>query len=225
MNYLMFSNPFPKKEEDQLSAFIYPIIETVVLYAPDYIEPIDFWDVLKNRRSSREFQRLSLNEISKILWMSAKVHKLNVQDNGYILTQRPNASAGARHPIDIIVLSPILNSSVSFYYYNPFEHSLNKLNLEDNFIQQLRIHVNSILDVNDSTIIWFIAHPSRTEAKYDDAVSLIWRDAGALIQTIQLVCTSLKYNSCAVGTLGEPFISKMFSKSGRVFGVGGIVIG
>lgn len=131
----------------------------------------------------------------------------------------------ARHPIDIIVASPVLNRLNSLYYYNPFEHSLNQLNLLKSYTDDFINHINSVLNTENSTIIWFIAHPNRTDAKYNNSASLIWRDAGALINCIQLVCTALNIDSCPIGSLGEPFISQMFAANGNVFGVGGILIG
>lgn len=221
----MFSNPSPKKKEGKSIIFNYPIIDTIELIKPSYIKPINFWDVINDRRSTREFHELSLDEISKILWISAKVKEIFVQDNGYVLTQRPSASAGARHPIDIVVLSTVLDSLKSIYYYNPFSHNLNRLTLKTDFIEQLKSHVNLIFDLKISTIFWFVAHPSRTEAKYKNYLSLVWRDAGALIHSIQITCAGLGINSCAVGTLGEPYISKMFLENGEVFGVGGVIVG
>jgi SagB-type dehydrogenase family enzyme len=220
----MYSNPTPKKDEDKAIVFNYPITQILELTKPRDIESINFWEVIENRRSTREFRELSLDEISNVL-MSAKVKEIFVQNDGYILTHRSSASAGARHPIDIIVLSPILDSFKSFYYYNPFLHSLNKLGFESNIIEQFQDHINSILFSDKATIFWFVAHPDRTEAKYLNALSLIWRDAGALINHIQLVCTALNINSCALGSLGEPFISKLFSSIGEVYGVGGILLG
>ncbi|MGN6194993.1 MAG: hypothetical protein ACTHOB_08640 [Ginsengibacter sp.] len=221
----MFSNASLKKKEEESIVFNYPISETIKLIKPPHLESINFWDVINNRTSKREFRELSLNEISKVLWLSAKVKDVFVQDNGYILTKRPSASAGARHPIDIIVQSPILDSSKSFYYYNPFQHDLNKLTFKNNFIEKFRIHLSSMFDIRKAAICWFVAHPNRTASKYDNSLSLIWRDAGALIHSVQLVCAGLRINSCAAGTFGEPFISEMFSEHGNVFGIGGILIG
>lgn len=218
------NNPSLREQESNPTVFSYPICDTVRLLAPSNLKPINFWDVINNRRSNRSFQQLSLQQISNLLWVSAKVKNISVQENGYILTQRPNASAGARHPIDIIILSPLLENDC-FFYYNPFEHSLNKLLLDDKLIEEFTNHLDAIIKVTNGTIIWFIAHPSRTEAKYNDPLSLIWRDAGTLIHSIEVVCSGFAINSCAVGTLGEPYISKMFSSHGNLFGVGGIIVG
>jgi len=221
----MLSNPFPKKQENKCASFIYPIGEKIELNRHHLYEPLNLWDVLEKRKSTRTFRKLTLDELSSILWVSAKVKDIQVQDNGYILSHRPAASAGARHPVDILILSPHLDNLNFFYYYNPFEHSLNKLLLNLTLIEELKNHFISGFDVTNASIFWFIAHPVRTEAKYDNPISLIWRDAGALIHSIQIACTALDVNSCPLGTLGEPFISQMFSDYGHVISAGGVIIG
>jgi SagB-type dehydrogenase family enzyme len=192
---------------------------------PDSLEPMNLWDIVVGRNSRREFQKLSIEQISQVLWLSAKVNTVSVQSNGFVLSHRRSASAGARHPIDIIILSPILDSFKSLYYYNPFEHTLNKLILDNALIAKFKEHLNLIFDISDATIVWFIAHSDRTEAKYDNPLSLVWRDAGALIHSVQIACTGCSISSCPVGSLGEPFISQLFGVNTNIFGVGGIMIG
>lgn len=221
----MLSNPEPKRNEDAPVVFHYPVDNSIQLIRPSHIEPIYLADVIAQRRSTHIFRQLSLVEISKVLWLSAKVQEIAWQSNGYILSRRPSASAGARHPIDILIMSPILDSLKSFHYYNPFAHSLSRLVLSDILIEEFTNHVSSVLDVANATIIWFIAHPDRTEAKYNNAQSLIWKDAGALIHSIQIACAGYNIKSCPVGSLGEPYISQMFKEHGNVFSAGGIVVG
>jgi SagB-type dehydrogenase family enzyme len=156
--------------------------------------------------------------------MSSKVISCEIQEDGYISSHRPAPSAGARHPIDLIISLPN-NFENDLYYYNAFDHTLNKLEVEKILVSSFMNHINDIISIDDGTIIWFVAHPERTESKYENAQSLIWRDAGALIYCLQLTCTAFKINSCPIGSLGEPFISKMFEERGQVIGVGGLLLG
>lgn len=220
----MQNNPSPKNNESIPSIIDYPIVDTLKLSVPDSFSPINFWDVLNNRRSKRSFRKISVSELSNLLWVSAKVKNIVVQENGYILSQRPSSSAGAIHPIDIAIISGALQTKV-FHYYNAFDHSLNKLTLSNFRYSDFLEHVESLISYGEGTIIWFICHPDRTAAKYENSQSLVWRDAGVLIHSMQIACSALELNSCPVGTLGEPFISEGFSEKGNVFGIGGIVIG
>jgi hypothetical protein len=47
-----------------------------------------------------------------------------------------------------------------------------------------------------------VAHPLRTLSRYPEGMSLIWRDAGALLATVHLVASDLGLSSCIVGTSG-----------------------
>lgn len=218
-------NPQVKRVEDTIPAFNYNILESFKL--PKTITPlkISFDTVIANRKSSHNFNQVTLQQITDILWYVAKVKTTFLQDNGYILTRRGTASAGARHPIDIVISNSKLLSDGYFYYYNPFEHSLNKLANSNSDIVSFVHHINEIVDTTNATILWFIAHKKRTKAKYKYADSLIYRDAGVLIHAIQMVCTALDLNSCPIGSLGEPFISNFFNNQIGVSGAGGLLIG
>lgn len=227
----MQNNPRPKNQEDTPSRFHYPIKEIIRLphLTSSHFNSTDFWEILSKRKSTRNFQQITLDIINKILWSSAKVKELYVQDNGYILSHRAYPSAGARHPIDILIQSETLGNENSLYYYNPFEHSLNKLESNTILMKGLRDHVNSLFDPNSNsekgTIFWFLAHIDRSGAKYENPISLIWRDAGAVINCIQLSCTALNLNSCAIGSLGEPYMSQLFLNTENIVSAGGIIVG
>ncbi len=217
------NNPFPKDNEGKARNFVYPISHTIMLEVPKEKKEPNLFQAIKDRSSIREFNPITVERISAVLWYSARIVAYTIQDNGYILSKRPSPSAGARHPIDIIVALP--GSIREFFYYNPMNHTLNKLDLDANLASEFIMHINHLLDSASATIVWFIAHPDRTEAKYNNSESLIWRDAGALIYCFQLVCTALEVNSCPLGTLGDPYIHDLFKDYGHTFGVGGLLIG
>jgi SagB-type dehydrogenase family enzyme len=215
-------NPLPRTTEKKGISFEYPIQSTFKLPASISAIPARFDEVISKRRSTRNFSGITLQQLSDILWYTAKVKKTFVQDNGYILTHRGTPSAGARHPIDIVIYNPKIFNNEHFYYYNPFEHSLNQLTNPNT--QPLTQHINQIVPIGDGTLIWFVVHQQRTAAKYDHPESLIMRDSGALLNSIQLTATALTLNSCPIGSLGEPFISDFFDNA-DIYGAGGIIIG
>jgi SagB-type dehydrogenase family enzyme len=214
-------NPTPKSKENKVTEFNYPIIKHIPLPKPK-MPKVDLLTCISERRSASKFKKMNLEGISQILWLSAKIKKVHVQKNGYILSHRPAPSAGGRHPIDILVQ---LDNKGDLFYYNAFDHSLNKLDLKPEILKKLNKHSHKTLPRRTGTMIWFISHKDWTEAKYKHSKSLIWRDSGALIYCFQLAGTALGINSCPVGTLGEPFLGEAFKKYGKIQGVGGVVIG
>jgi len=214
-------NPFPKDIENTVRPFGYPIKQTIRLKAPTANREMNFFDIVHQRKSLRNLTALSDAQIHELLWYSSKVLSVHYQNNGYILSHRPAPSAGARYPIDLIVIFPCKDVA----YYNPFEHTLNFLSLDQSVIDSLIKHIEDSITINDAPLLWFIAHPDRTNAKYGNADSLIWRDAGAYTYCVQLAATALGIGSCAVGTLGEPFIHQLFSSYGDVISAGGLIVG
>jgi len=216
-------NPEPRKQTKNISLFNYPIEENLILRKPKVKPKIPFFDVLRNRKSERNFSRLSIDKISNVLWYSAKVKKVIATHKGYIITTRNLPSGGSLHPIDIFVSLPNTIKKRNIFYYNPFIHSLAKLNVNHSLLLHFFSNINNCLNCKNATIIWFGAFSSIVDAKYKNPLSLIWRDAGVLLMTVQLTASALSVKSCPVGTLGEPFFSKMMGNN--VNSVGGILIG
>jgi SagB-type dehydrogenase family enzyme len=129
-------------------------------------------------------------------------------------SKRPSPSAGGIHPIDLVIYDS--SRGPALYYYNPLDHSLNELDLNKDEIIDFVNHVyGSKVNSKKSTIIWMVAHPNRTNAKYQNSDSLVWRDAGCLLYCLNLVCNALKISFCSLGTLGEPYISRAFKCMGK----------
>lgn len=216
------NNPTPKDKEDKTVAFNYPVCGITSLAKPVADHNFNYFDLHLQRRSTTRLSMLADRQLDELLWFSAKVIQIQFRSNGYTLTQRPSASAGARHPVDLVVVKPAQPRQL--YYYNPFEHTLNALKLDKNEVASFIDHVNENIVIGETTLIWFIAHPDRTAAKYDNPQSLIWRDAGALLHCIQSTCAAMGLGSCPIGTLAEPYISQLF-KDSTILSAGGIIIG
>lgn len=215
-------NPTSKDTEDVVSPFAYPISYTKRLPRLSHHYLSDFFELTRLRTSEKNLKDLSASQLSDLLWYAAKVINTHYQENGYILSHRPSPSAGARHPIDLLIITPSENSV--FQYYNPFDHSLNSLKLDETLFAEFFAHINSNITIGKGTVIWLIAHVNRTSAKYDNPVSLVWRDAGALLQILQMTATAMGLGSCPFGTLADPFIDKLFTDA-TIISCGGIIIG
>lgn len=216
-------NPEPRKLLKNFKLFNYSIERVTDLPKPIKKESPLFFEVIAKRKSKKGFKKLSLHQISSLLWHSAKAKQVSVSDSGQILYRSNAASAGAIHPIDILVSLPASLSKRSLFYYDPFSHQLASLVVKKNHWSSFTSNVNTCINLTNATLFWFAAHPVRTEAKYKNPQSLIWRDAGALITLVQLVATGFNISSCPVGTLGEPYFSAMFCKN--LISAGGIAIG
>jgi SagB-type dehydrogenase family enzyme len=217
-------NPKPRKNILPARPFVYQTSEKIRLEKPQQKEDVGFFDVLKSRRSSKGFSYISLNQIGELLWHAAKVQKVMLSKNGLILTKTNVPSAGALHPIDIFVSYSDNTNNRNFYYYNPFEHSLEKLKIDENVFLDFLNHINESIEINNSCVLWFGMDFCRTNSVYENPESLLWRDAGALLMAVQLVAQALNLISCPLGTLAQPFFTELF-KSYGLQSAGGILIG
>jgi nitroreductase len=76
-----------------------------------------------------------------------------------------------------------------------------------------------------SSILVFVADLPRANAIYQRPGSLIWRDAGALLQTISLAATAYRLGSCPLGLLGTEIVDALALPPERALAVGCAVIG
>lgn len=218
-------NPTPKRTEGIVPVIKFPIAREFELQFPLEERIMNFSEVLKLRRSSRDFGSISIEILSEILFLSAHVKHGFSNSFGNSLSYRPSPSAGARHPVEILICSIPIFKNERLFRYDPFNHRIQELALDEEICIKLRLHISESFPQSElATIIWFLAFPDKTSAKYENAESLIWRDIGTLANTIQLCCTFLGLNSCISGTLGYPYFAQLFNEYKTLSG-GAILVG
>ena len=217
-------NPIPKNKHEIYNPFIYPIISKVKLEKKFKELNKDFLSVYYDRKSSREFKNLPRKKLSELLYHSNRIKSFKFNNQGYFETSRTSPSAGGRHPIDILVFTPSLSSCKEGYYYNPFEHSLGKIKLLKKDVISFIEEVDENLPIMNGSLLWFVINTEKTQSKYLNPESLYWKDLGALIYNIQIVCSYLNLVNCPIGTLASNNFHKLFDNKKLISG-GGIVIG
>lgn len=117
----------------------------------------------------------------------------------YRRSRRPSASAGALHPVDLLLVHP----ASRVFRYDPMTHCLQRLRIVrqepfDAFITDCSM----VLPQAGGTALVLVGDLARVDAVYDNPASLLWRDAGALLQTLGLVSAVYRLAFCPVGILG-----------------------
>lgn len=218
-------NPEPRKKLLKISDFNYQVGNSISLPAVDEKHSSKFFEILKNRKSERQFRKLRITQLAKVLWFCAKARGISIADNDQILFHTNVPSAGSIHPIDILISLPGPITKRKLHYYDPFTHKLWELTLDKRKLFSFIRIIDQNIKTSNSTIFWFAGDILRTNEKYKNPESLVWRDAGALIMTVQLVATAFNIRSCAVGTLAEPFFAKLFNNSKSYISAGGVLLG
>ena len=218
------SNPSPKEISDPFEPFVYDSTEKEILVENFPKRSSEFLDVLFSRNSNPSLNQISKQELSELLFLSAKIRRVEEDKYGFLISKRTTPSAGARHPIDLLISLGQQDSKRNLHYYNPIDHSLNKLPIPEINLSYFFEEVNNNVPLNDACMIWFCIQINKTGSKYENPESLYWKDTGALLYCLQLVAQFLNLKSCPLGSLAADSFPKLFSNDKLISG-GGIIIG
>ncbi|HBO1217385.1 TPA: nitroreductase family protein [Pseudomonas aeruginosa] len=196
-----------------------PVIENG---GPSKVPPVlGALQLLERRRSQRSFTHLRPEELAALLWFSARTQATANSNLGFQLEQRPSPSAGAIHPVHVLVLTP---GDTEWCRYDGRANALIEVPGSSDILQGLSVQMESMVPAPEATKTLLVAEPGKTQAKYFNHESLVWRDAGALLATMGFVAEALNLNYCPIGITGEPWAS-MLSSEGNLVGVGAALIG
>lgn len=163
---------------------------------------ISFNEVLESRRSGRCLRHAPLKMVMS--WLAYSTRARFISENcGLERTMRPAMSAGALHPISVVLFPslgvPRLIRSIGDYETAEILHIADKLPLETLREQTASLLPNSV----HADIVILIADGMLFDSQYEHANSLLWRSAGALLQTLGLAATAFGLQFCALGLLGK----------------------
>lgn len=172
-------------------------------------------EIFTRRRSTRSYahQPLPLALLAAFLHRSARVQsQMEARDELGTLgdvTQRPAPSGGARHSLEIyLVARNVAGLATGAYHYDPFDHALHQLGPWSSGLEQT-LHRTTVqaaqMNEPPPASLYLASYAARTTWKYKGmALSLIYRDAGCLLQTLTLAATDLGLASCITAHLETP---------------------
>lgn len=167
-----------------------------------------FTAVLDARRSVRRHAAKppSLSQLGEFLFHSARVREHCAADAslpGFEYTLRAAPSGGACHPLEVyLIIQHCEGIDGGMYHYDPARHALERLatrgDQRDRLISGVQTGQMSPADAH--VLIVIAARFARANWKYEAvAYANILKDAGALLQTMYLVATSMGLGACALG--------------------------
>ncbi|GAA2804822.1 SagB family peptide dehydrogenase [Saccharopolyspora taberi] len=182
-------------------------VETIPLPAEEACPSKPLRDVLRSRRSMRDFAATPVDfvQLARFLGESARVRGW-LGPRSWQATRRPSASGGGRHSLEIYVFARDVSGLASgAYHYDPFDHALERLrpwgeDLAD--LQHRLICLPTLTEHPPPVSLYLVAHYRRVRWKYGGmTLSLIYRDTGCLLQTMYLVATDLGLAPCATAAV------------------------
>ncbi|NGQ96983.1 SagB/ThcOx family dehydrogenase [Brevibacillus sp. SYP-B805] len=173
----------------------------IPLGSPDFPAAPGLWELLKNRRTMRNFTNvpLSLNELNILLWGTQGI----TADLGeYQLRTTP--SAGALYPIETYLLvNNVEGLEKGLYHLDVEQWTLEGLKLED--VSEVAYRLTEEQEMTRRSAVNFVwtAVVERTKDKYNErAYRYIWWDAGHVAQNLHIVGNGL---GLGVATIGHWF--------------------
>lgn len=157
--------------------------------------------VLARRRSVRSSAPPTLSAVATVLVRCLRVVEWQSESAGYVTSHRPAPSAGARHPIDVHVLAgDVEGLPIGVWQFDPLSCELVQTGTDHE--PPLRALGEIVAADTPPAAVIAVAHLDRTLSRYPGGLSLLWRDAGALLATLHLCATDVGLASCIVGSTG-----------------------
>jgi hypothetical protein len=183
---------------------------------------IPFAEIFEARRSRRRLFPALLKEAVEAIVFATRSRFVMVDDN--IGRRRtPSPSAGALHPIHVLLTDP--RGAPRVFQVDGDSGCVRQLGVfRPGSLDQLHTQRRQIAPEADGQLLVFAADALRSDALYENAESLFWRDAGALLQSIFLSAEAHGLGFLPLGILGRPLLDAI-GLDDRLLPCGAAVIG
>lgn len=164
-----------------------------------------------------------LREIANLLVFATSAHA-QLTGDPFGRTQRPAISAGALHPIHLCIV-PMAGTPRAFHY-DAHQQALEILSVarRSNLILLVERAKSMLPDAHGSLLV-LLAEPEKTRSVYRNSSSLVWRDAGAVLQLLHLCATAYRLAFCPLGMLGSELTRAVFPRGRTIEATGTAVLG
>jgi SagB-type dehydrogenase family enzyme len=214
-------SPTPRREPVAYTPRTWPIERSIGL--PMASAGASAWlEASLMRRSRRTFAEIGLEQVGMLLWHTLYCQRTADSPLGFSLQQRPIPSAGAIHPVHLVM--QVADDPSAWARYNPLTHALDVIGESAGVLDALRIEANRVVPIQSGSLLLFIAEPAMTAAKYENANSLVWRDAGVMQGALAMTAEALGLNFCLLGITGDPWVGQLNDKC-QLVGVGVAALG
>ena len=220
MEWLGLKSPCPRPEPLQYMPVLWPTSALVPLPDVLHVDTPPFASVVESRRTRYSFAPISDEQLAALMHLTCRVRGNIAGPLSLPQTYRPAPSAGAIHPVHVVLHRP---GDASLYRYDPNEHGLRQLDACLD-LMALRAAMHEVIDAPNATLLLFVAEPGMTESKYENATSLVWRDAGVLLGMLAMAAEALCLNFSPMGITGAPWVSQLVPNA-PLFGVGAAFVG
>ncbi|MCX8037659.1 MAG: SagB/ThcOx family dehydrogenase [Candidatus Sumerlaeia bacterium] len=192
----------------------YPGAPRIVLPAATTEGGAGLWEVLRHRRSVREFgrQTISRAELSQLLWAAQGV---TAKMDGYALRTAP--SAGALYPVETYLsVHAVEDIPQGLYHYEVRGHALEQIQVGDFRTAVAQAALEQEMVYYAGVVFIWTAIFQRSKWKYDQrAFRYVYLDAGHIAQNVALAAVALGLGSCQIAALYDDEMNGLLGVDGR----------
>lgn len=185
--------------------------EPIALLAPDLMakrtQDPTLTAVLEDRVSTRTFDEthpITVEQLSELLYRTARTRKTQPVADGEELVSRPYPSSGGAYELELYpVVRNVAGLEPGMYHYDSFDHLLRPVAAaESRAVSQLLKPASATLagGAQPQVLIVMAARSGRIMWTYEQiSYATILKDVGVLMQTIYLAATAMGLGACAQG--------------------------
>jgi SagB-type dehydrogenase family enzyme len=191
----------------------YPSAPKVRLSPPQPTGGATVWDVIRQRRSVRNFQGTPLKEaeLSQLLWAAQGITRVI---RGFGLRTAP--SAGALYPVETyLVIHSVEGIESGVYHYAVDAHELDQLQVGDFREAVARAALDQQIAYRANVVFCWTAFFERSKWKYKQrAYRYVYLDAGHIAQNVALGAVALGLGSCQIAALYDDEVNALLGVDG-----------
>ena len=192
----------------------YPNSKKINLDLPEVLPKVTLDEVLKKRRSIRNFSEkpISKKQLSYLLWASTGIQR---KEMGYEFRTAP--SAGALYPIETyLVINRVEDISKGVYHYSIKDHLLEVLRTGDFGVDISRAALEQDMCNSSAVVFIWTAIFNRSKWKYSErAYRYIYLDAGHIAENFALTSTALGLGNCQIAALFDDEVNEIIGVDGK----------
>ena len=214
-------NPRPRpKPLPQPSVTKFPVSRVVKCRRITEPARRSFVSTFEGRRSTTVMRPAPLSEVVNAVAFATRPRQILLGD-AVGRSRRPSPSGGAIHPVDTL----FVHSQTRVFRYAPMAHELEVLRVsKPDHVAAFMADCREILPAGCGTPIVLAGDLERVHSVYRRPESLLWRDGGALLQTLALSASAYELAFCPLGILGTPVLHAI-GRERELTGIGVALIG
>lgn len=180
-------------------------------------------ETLARRRTRRECEPLALNDVLSLLQFAMQTREFGEGENAGRL-RKMTVSAGALHPIEVLVVSGPETSEPIIYSDAHDAFGTVQFSSPDSALGQIE-QLMAIAPKANGHLLLLVANLRHVSEAYEQPLSLLWRDGGAVLQTLSLLSAALGYAFVPLGPTGSSLLETITKPHNDYVAVGSGIIG